>query len=129
MARENPSWGYDRIQGALANLGHEISDQTVGNILKDHGIEPASSRKCKVDWSTLLKAHWDVLASMDFTTLEVWTKGGLVTYYRLFVQERNHPGLGNRIIEPGGELGQASGPVLCRERLGRTLRNYYRDAA
>src|ERR1700674_3398735 len=31
MARENPSWGYDRIAGALANLGHQVSDQTVGN--------------------------------------------------------------------------------------------------
>ncbi len=38
FARENPSWGYDRIQGALENLGHEVSDQTVGNILKEHGI-------------------------------------------------------------------------------------------
>ncbi len=37
MARENPTWGYDRIQGALANLGHKISDTTVGNILKEHG--------------------------------------------------------------------------------------------
>jgi len=244
MAKENPSWGYDRIQGALANLGHEISDQTVGNILKDHGIEPASSRKCTVDWPTFLQAHWDVLASIDFTTLEVWTKGGLVTYYLLFVmelesrrvhfagcttkpheqwmqqvarnltecdegfllgkkylimdrdtkftasfrgllkesgvkavrlpprspkmsahlerfmrsiksealskmiffgesslrqatisflahyhQERNHQGLSNRIIEPGGELGHGSGPVHCRERLGGTLRYYYRDAA
>ena len=34
MARENPSWGYDRIVGALANLGHSLSDQTVGNILR-----------------------------------------------------------------------------------------------
>ena len=41
MAQENPSWGYDRIQGALANLGFHISDPTVGNILKAHGIEPA----------------------------------------------------------------------------------------
>jgi putative transposase len=41
FARENPTWGYDKIEGALANLGHKISDQTVGNILKDHGIEPA----------------------------------------------------------------------------------------
>jgi putative transposase len=38
MAKENPSWGYDRIAGALANLGHTISDQSVGNILKQHGI-------------------------------------------------------------------------------------------
>src|SRR3989449_7045126 len=36
MAQENRSWGYDRIVGALANLGHTISDQTVGNILKRH---------------------------------------------------------------------------------------------
>jgi len=36
MAKENPDWGYDRIQSGLANLGHEISDQTVGNILKAH---------------------------------------------------------------------------------------------
>src|SRR3989441_12087582 len=34
MARENRSWGYDRIVGALANLGHIMSDQTVGNVLK-----------------------------------------------------------------------------------------------
>ena len=33
MAKENPSWGYDRIVGAMANLGHKLSDQTVGNIL------------------------------------------------------------------------------------------------
>ena len=45
MARENPTWGYDRIQGALANLGHKISDSTVANILREHGIEPALERK------------------------------------------------------------------------------------
>src|SRR6202022_899663 len=33
MAEENRSWGYDRVVGALANLGHEVSDQTVGNVL------------------------------------------------------------------------------------------------
>ena len=87
MARENPSWGYDRIQGALANVGHEISDQTVGNILKEHGIEPAPERKRQTTWATFIKAHWDVLASIDFTTVEVWTKGGLVTFYLLFVME------------------------------------------
>jgi transposase InsO family protein len=87
MASENPSWGYDKIQGALANLGHKISDQTVGNILKEHGIEPAPERKLQTTWRTFIKAHWDVLASIDFTTIEIWTKGGLVTYYVLFVME------------------------------------------
>jgi putative transposase len=40
MAKENPSWGYDRIVGALANLGFLLSDQTVGNILRRHGLSP-----------------------------------------------------------------------------------------
>lgn len=31
-----------------------------------------------------LKAHWDVIAAIDFTTVEVWTKNGLVTFYLLF---------------------------------------------
>lgn len=85
MARENPDWGFDRIQGALANLGHAVSDQTGGNILKEHGIEPAPDRKRQTTWKTFLKAHWDVLSAVDFTTIEVWTKGGLVTFYLLFV--------------------------------------------
>ena len=71
----------------MSNLGHEISDQTVGNILKAHGIEPAPQRKRVSTWKTFLKAHWDVLGAIDFTTVEVWTKGGLVTYYLLFVVE------------------------------------------
>jgi putative transposase len=87
FAKENPTWGYDRIQGALANVGYHISDQTVGNILKQHGIEPAPNRKRQTTWATFLKAHWDVLAAIDFTTVEVWTKGGLITFYLLFVME------------------------------------------
>ena len=84
FARENPPWGYDRIADALANLGHEVSSQTVGNILKAHGIEPAPDRKRTTTWATFLKAHWDQLAAIDFTTVEVWTKNGLVTFYLLF---------------------------------------------
>ena len=84
---ENTSWGFDRIQGGLANVRYYISDTTVGNILKAHGIEPAPNRQRTGSWSTFLKAHWDVLAAIDFTTIEVWTKRGLVTYYLLFVME------------------------------------------
>ena len=85
MARENVSWGYDRIQGALANLGHIIAPNTVKNILKRHGIEPAPEREKRTSWTTFLKAHWDVMAATDFFTVEVWTLRGLVTYYVLFV--------------------------------------------
>ena len=244
FAKENPTWGYDRIQGALANVGYHISDTTVGNILKAHGIEPAPDRKRQTTWKTFLKAHWDVLAAIDFTTVEVWTKGGLVTFYLLFVMElktrrvhfagctphpneawmqqiarnltdpfdgfllgkryvlmdrdgkfcptfrnllkdedakplllpprspdlnayierfmrslkseslsrmiffgekslrravdaylrhyhaeRNHQGVGNKLIECGEELGSVAGKIACRQRLGGLLRYYYRDAA
>jgi len=244
MAGENPTWGYDRIQGALANLGNHVSDRTVGNILKAHGIEPAPDRRRQSTWKTFLGAHWEVLASVDFTTIEVWTKSGLATCYLLFVMElatrrvhfagsttnpdeswllqvarnitdaeegflrgkkyllmdrdakfseafratlkqagvdavrlparspnlnsnlerfmrsvkeeclgrmiffgerslqaaaaeflrhfhaeRNHQGLGNRLIEPGEEPGRTTGEVVCRERLGGMLRYYYREAA
>jgi transposase InsO family protein len=245
MARENPSWGYDRIEGALANLGHKISDTTVGNILREHGIEAVPpERRRQTTWKTFLKAHWDVLGATDFTTIEVWSKGGLVTIYLLFVievatrrvhfagcttnpdeawmkqiarnltdsfdgfllgsrylimdrdtkfcesfrsilqhadvdpvklparspnlnahmerfmrslkdeclnrmiffgekslrravseflehyhAERNHQGLGNRLIEPSAEVGRVNGQVRCYERFGGLLKYYYREAA
>ena len=87
FAKENTSWGYDRIQGALANLGHSISDQSIGNILKDHGIDPAPERKASTSWSTFVKAHGEVLSAIDFTTIEVWTRQGLTTFYLLFAIE------------------------------------------
>jgi transposase InsO family protein len=87
LAQENPSWGHDRLQGALANLDHELSDRSVANILKRHGIEPAPQRKRQSSWAAFLKSHWEVLAATDFTTVEVWTRGGLVTFYLLFVME------------------------------------------
>jgi hypothetical protein len=85
MARENASWGYDRIQGALANLGHIIAPNTVKNILKRHGVDPAPEREKRTSWTTFLKSHWDVMSATDFFTVEVWTARGLVTYYVLFV--------------------------------------------
>jgi transposase len=71
MARENRSWGYDRIVGALANLGYTISDQTVGNILKRHGIPPAPARKKTTTWKEFIRTHMDVLVATDFFTAEV----------------------------------------------------------
>ena len=244
FANDNPAWGYDRIQGALANVGYHISDTTVGKVLKQHGIEPALDRERSTSWSTFIRAHWDVLAAIDFTTVEVWTKGGLITDYLLFTMElksrtvrfvgvtpnpqeawmkqaareltacddgflngrkyltmdrdtrfcksfrdfldkegvepvrlpakspnlnaylerffrslksecldrmiffgegslrnavhrylehyhgeRNHQGLGNTIIEPNDEVGQAHGEIECHQRLGGMLKYYYRNAA
>jgi hypothetical protein len=79
LAQENRSGGYDRIAGALATLGYTISDQTVGNILKRHGIPPAPTRKTTTTWKEFIRTHMEVLVATDFFTTEVWTKGGLVT--------------------------------------------------
>ena len=84
MAQENRSWGYDRIVGALANLGYTLSAPTVGNILKRHGLLPAPERKKTTTWQEFIRTHMDMLVATDFFTAEVWTLGGLVTYYVLF---------------------------------------------
>jgi len=84
MAKENADWGYDRIVGAMANLGYRLSDQTVGNILQRHGIPPAPARKRTTTWTDFIRAHMSVLAGTDFFSVEVQTLRGLVTYYVLF---------------------------------------------
>ena len=83
FARENRSWGYRRIVGALRNLGHEVSHQTVANVLERHGLPPAPERGKRMAWRDFIRSHTEVLAAVDFFTAEVWTAGGLITYYVL----------------------------------------------
>ena len=97
MARENRGWGYDRIVGALANLGHAISDRTVGNILRRNNIAPAPERSRTTTWKAFIRSHMEVLAAADFFTVEVLTWRGLVTYYVLFFIE-----IGTRRVALGG---------------------------
>jgi hypothetical protein len=78
MARENRSWGYDCIVGASLNLGYRISDQTVGNIVKRHGIPPAPERKKTTTWQEFFRIHRDVLMATDFFRRAVWDWWGLV---------------------------------------------------
>ena len=84
MAQENSSWGYDRIVGALANLGYHVSDQTVGNVLERHGLAPAPKGSQNTTWKEFIRRHMAVMAGIDFFTVEVLTWRGLVTYYILF---------------------------------------------
>ena len=85
MAGENPSWGYTRIRGALANLGHHIARNTVKRILHDHGIAPAPERNQRTPWKTFLQAHGEGLAAADLFTVEVLTLAGLRRYFVFFV--------------------------------------------
>jgi putative transposase len=98
MAEENPSWGYRRLQGALANLWHRIDAGTVRNILHRYHFDPAlERRKAGMTWPQFLTLHWEVLAATDFFTVEVATWRGLVTYNVLFVMD-----LGTRQVHVAG---------------------------
>lgn len=82
MANDHPTWGYCRIQGSLAHLGHRVDKITVRTILRRHHLDPASKRRQgEMSRSQFLKTHWEVLAATDFFTVEVATWYGLVTYY------------------------------------------------
>jgi len=85
MATENRGWGYTRIQGALANLNHEVSRGTIATVLREHGLEPAPDRLKKTTWTEFLKAQWEVLAAADFFTVDVWTSRGLTRFAVLFL--------------------------------------------
>ncbi len=60
---------------------------TVANILERNGIDPAPERGRWTSWRTFLGAHWSTIAAIDFTTVEVWCRHGLVTVYILFAIE------------------------------------------
>jgi putative transposase len=84
MALENRSWGYTRIRGALANLGHQVGRGTIANILREHGIEPASERDRHTRWSTFLKAQLLRPAPIIVPSQPVHRRqrlGGMLNYY------------------------------------------------
>ena len=104
LAKENTGWGWTKLRDVMFTLGHNIGRTTVRRILAEDGIVPAPERRKHMPWATFLKAHWGVIAAMDFFKVEVMT-----------------------LIEPANDQA-ASGSVMRRERLGGLL-NYYREAA
>jgi transposase InsO family protein len=85
LTQENPTWGSNRIVGALDNLGFTVSDSTVDNIRHRNGLDPAPIRRKNTTWRRFLQAHWETLIAADFFTTEVLSWNGLVTFYTLFV--------------------------------------------
>ena len=114
LANENRSWGYRRIQGALANLGHDIGRGTIAEILTRNGIDPAPERERKTNWKEFLEQHWDLIVAADFFTIEAWTRRGLQRFMVLFFIE-----LSTRKVEIAGIASVANG--LWMEQIGRNL--------
>ena len=88
LARENSSCGYDRITGALSHLGHKVSDQTLSNVLRRHGLAPAPKPSQTTAWKEFIASPMAVITGMDFFTVEILTWRGLITYYVLFLIQR-----------------------------------------
>ncbi len=109
MARENPRWGYTRIQGALWNLGHEIGRSTVQRILEEYGLDPAPERGWRRSWASFIKAQLHVLAAADFFAVEILTLRGLVRYLVFFVID-----LGSRRVHVAGVAVDPQGTVVTQ---------------
>ncbi len=106
--------GYRRIQGALANLGHEVARSTVANILKEHGLEPSPERNRKATWKEFLHRHREVIVAADFFSIEACTRKGLTRFLVLFLID-----LSTRRVEIAGLARQANG--LWMNQVARNL--------
>jgi transposase InsO family protein len=105
MAKDNSTWGYTRIRGALSNLGYTVGCTSIARILKEHGVDPAPKRG--TSWATFLRAHWEVIAAADLFTVEVSVKQALVRYHVLFALE-----LATRRVQVLGIVPEPDGPWM-----------------
>jgi putative transposase len=108
LARENPRWGYQRIQGELKKLGIRVSATTIRTVLLGNGLRPAP-RRASVTWRAFLRAQASAIVATDFFTVETVR---LTTLYVLFIIE-----LGTRRVRLVGVTDHPSGSwVVQRAR-------------
>jgi len=105
LARENPRWGYRRIQGELKKLGVSVSATTIRTVLLGSGLGPAP-RRASVTWRTFLRAQATGIVAADFFTVETVR---LTTLYVLFMIE-----LGTRRVRLVGVTRHPNGPWVVQ---------------
>ena len=69
LARENPRWGYGKLQGELGKLGHRVSRSAIKRLLRHHGLPPAPERGTST-WRTFLGHYRDYMVACDFFTVD-----------------------------------------------------------
>jgi putative transposase len=106
FAKDNPRWGYKRIQGELKKLGHEVSAMTIRDVLRRSGLGPAP-RRTGPSWSEFLRAQASAILACDFFTVYgAWGK----TIHVLFAIE-----LSSRRVHLAGCTARPNGTWVTRQ--------------
>lgn len=129
----------DPFDGFLLGKRYLIMDRdtkfskALRKTLQNEGIESVRLPPRSPNLSPHIERFMRSIKEESLDRLIFFGEGSLENATRQFLEhyhgERNHAGLGNKIIEPSDEVGRTDGVIQCRERLGGQLRYYYRDAA
>jgi putative transposase len=127
LARENPRWGYQRIQGELLRLGVGVSATAIRTTLRRHGLDPAP-RRTTTTWQAFLRQQAAGIMACDFFTVDtVWLKRLYVLFFIEVDTRRVH--LGGVTAHPNGcwVTQQARNLVLVLSERGRQVRYLVHD--
>ena len=139
LTKENPRWGYGKLEGELLKLGYVTSVTTIANVLRRNSIQPAPVRGGSVGWKQLLTHYKDQLLACYFFTVETISLQTLYVLFFIEIGSRRthlagisaHPNAGwvtqqaRQIPVPPAET-ETHGPIQRRKVLGGIIHDYYR---